>query len=378
MRRLVWVVVLLLVGGIVATFAGGQGEQSKSASQGKSNGFVVAVSNGYFGNTWRTQFLDDMKQVADKYKQEGIISKYIVNNGSSTADQITAINSFIAQGVNAIIVVPQSATGLRPVVEKAIKQGITVVSADDADWPGAVNVVNDNSKTMLVATEWLAEQIHGKGDIVYINGIPGTPFDDARNAEVKQVLANYPDIHIVGQAPGYWTDAKANAAMTSLLGSHPHLDAVLEQDVMARGTTQAFKTAHRSIPPITGDFVCGYFKEWKSMPDLNTFTYTYPAGIGADGLKVAVKLLQGYKLKDSVQSADIVFPNFKHTVSIPIPYYVVRTLPTNNPKWAQMGDPKTKIITLDDALKMCVNKSDNTALDHVLSDSEVNALFQPK
>lgn len=353
------------------------GSAFASTTTQQSKGYVIALSNGFFGNTWRTQFLNDMTQVANSYQKQGIISKFIVNNASSDAQQIAAINSFIAQRVDAIVVVPETESALTPVIEKAIKQGIKVIAADDANWPGAVSVVNNNSMTMNIATQWMAEQLKGKGNIVYINGVPGTAFDNVRNAAVDSVLKKFPGIKIVGKAPGYWTDAKSNAAMTTLLSGNHKLNGVLEQDVMARGTLQAFKTAHTAVPPIIGDFVFGYLREWKSMPKLNTFTYTFPPGIGADGLKVAVKLLQGYKLKPSALSTNVLNPKLKNEVEVPIPYYVVRTVP-KSATWMTQISPKSKVISLSQALKMGKGQSDNTAIDHVLSDKEISALFQSK
>jgi ribose transport system substrate-binding protein len=350
---------------------------ASSSTQTKSGGFVVGLSNGYFGNTWRTQFLDDIQKVADDYKQQGVIKDFLVSNASSDAEQIAAVNSFVAQKVDAIIVVPRVETALTPIIKKATDAGIKVISIDDSSWDNCINVVNDNTIPMTIATEWMADQLKGTGNIVYINGVPGENWDNLRNNEVNAVLAKNTGIKLLATAPGQWADAEANKATTTLLNTYKNIDGVLAQDVMGRGIVQAFQTANRPFVPMIGDFVFGYLRLWDTLPDLNAFTYTFPPGIGADSLMVTVNLLKGKTLKDSSFSQNAFNDKLKNSVVMPLPYYVVRNLPTDNPQWYQDATSKgSKVITLKDALAMGEGKDDNTAIDFVRSQSDIDALFK--
>ncbi len=348
----------------------------ETASSGGDGGYTIGFSNGYFGNTWRSQFLDDFEQVAKEYQATGKITDYTISNAETDAEQIAAINNFIAQGVDAILVVPRVESALAPVVEKAISQGIKVICLDDSSWDGAINVVLDNASTMRVQTEWMVEQLGGKGNIVYINGVPGENWNTVRDDVVKEVLAQYPDINVLAEAPGNWSDTDANQAMTTLLNTYKDIDGVLAQDVMGRGLVQAFETAQRDIPPICGDSANGYLNLWKEKPDLNAFTYTFPPGIGATGLRVAVNLLDGKELKPESLSPNATNPDMINSVVIPIPYFIVRDVPTNNPHWMEVMDPRSKVISLDEALKVNEGKPDNVTMDYIATQDEVDAFFQ--
>jgi ribose transport system substrate-binding protein len=373
-------ITFVCITGIMAVMLAGCSKKSDSGSQNaqaKTSGFKIGFSNGYYGNTWRDQFISDFEQVAKEYQAAGVISGYTISNADTDADQITAINNFIAQGVDAILVVPRVESALAPVVQRALGQGIKVICLDDSSWEGAYNVVLDNYNTMAVLAEWMVDQIGGKGNIVYITGVPGENWDTVRNVAVEEVLKKYPDVHILASAPGSWSDVNANQAMTTLLNTYKNIDGVLAQDVMGRGLVQAFLTAQRSpIPPINGDSVNGFLNMWKSMPGLNSFTYTFPPGIGASGLRIAVSLLQGRTFKPESLSQNVTNAALRNSVVIPIPYYIIRELPKDNPRWVGTMNPKSKLIDLEQALQVNAGKSDNVTMDYILTQAEVDALFQ--
>ncbi|GHV75902.1 sugar ABC transporter substrate-binding protein [Spirochaetia bacterium] len=352
------------------------GCQRKGESASKAGGYKIGFSNGYYGNTWRDQFISDFEKVAEEYKAAGKISQYTVSNADTDADQITAINSFIAQGVDAILVVPRVESALAPVVQRALAQKIKVICLDDSSWEGAYNVVLDNYNTMEVLTEWMVDEIGGKGNLVYITGLPGENWDTVRNVAVKDVLSKYPDVHILAEAPGSWSDVDANRAVTTFLNTYKNIDGVLAQDVMGRGIVQAFQTAQRPFVPLNGDSVNGFLKIWKELPGLNTFTYTFPPGIGATGLRIAVGLLDGKTFKPDSLSQNVTNPALKNSVVVPIPYYLVRNLPQGKPRWMNAVNPRSRVIDLEEALKVNAGQPDNVTMDYIMTQAEVDSLFQ--
>ena len=48
--------------------------------EAKTEGFYIGLSNGYWGNTWRAQMVEDFENKAEEYKEEGIISDYMISN----------------------------------------------------------------------------------------------------------------------------------------------------------------------------------------------------------------------------------------------------------------------------------------------------------
>ena len=52
----------------VFTFAVTAGGDQETASEKKTEGFKVGLSNSYIGNNWRTQMIDGFKEMAEEYK----------------------------------------------------------------------------------------------------------------------------------------------------------------------------------------------------------------------------------------------------------------------------------------------------------------------
>ena len=63
--------------------------------------------------------------------------------------------------------------------------------------------------------------MNGKGNIVAITGVPGTSVDVQRTKAAKEVFAKYPDIHIVAEAIGMWSQAVARTELSKILATHP-------------------------------------------------------------------------------------------------------------------------------------------------------------
>lgn len=353
-----------------------------SSKYSKNKDFVIGFSNGYFGISWRTALINGMEERAAEYKKEGILSDFIVQNSNGVTEQIAAINNFINQKIDALIVDPVSASAIAPAVAKAKAAGIVVVDVSEpGNFPGVVNVIGDNVGLVKITTQWLVEKLNGKGNILYISGLPGNSADEIRNMAIKEVLENFPNIKIVGQAPGSWSETKSNAAMSTLLATYKNIDGVLAQDAMSAGILQALKSANMPLLPMTGDYSYGFLRKWKSE-GLDSITTTYQPSIGRDAVGITVRLLQGSKLKKDKLTTNPLDPKSteKDTIIVPMPYVVVNDTSKLNPvpKWIQMVNSFTKIISLDEALKKGEGQPDTAVLDGALEEYMLDSYFEDK
>ena len=90
---------------------------------------VIALSNAYYGNTWRHQMVEAFEAAAKQAKSEGKIADYIVMNGDgSVAQQNSQIGELILKKVDVLLVDAASETAVNGVIEKACKAGIIVIS----------------------------------------------------------------------------------------------------------------------------------------------------------------------------------------------------------------------------------------------------------
>ncbi len=291
-------VILFCLAVAAAGFAGGQGEAG-------AKGIVVGLSNGPFTHSWRVQMIESLHNQAEAYIAKGWMSKLIVQNaGEDVNTQIAQIRNLIASKVNLILINPNSATALVPVIKEAQAAGILCIIYDQpVDNPPCLNVHMKQKFWMGPIVDWLAKQLNGQGNIVYISGIADQPGNIERDGVVTDTLKKYPGIKVLATANGNWDQAAAQQKMTDLLGSFPNIDGVLTQDGMTLGILRAFDAAGRKVPVVTGETQVAFIKEWKKRKDasgFSTFGVENSPGAVCTSLGIGIRLLQGKKLKPDV------------------------------------------------------------------------------
>jgi ribose transport system substrate-binding protein len=283
--------------------------------------FTIGVSNGFISSEWRTQMLKNMEDVAASYGEQGINIELVVESANvDVQGQIQQIQNLVNRGVDAIIINPNDQAALNLALEDAVAQGIVVVAVDqEISAEGVYNVAINQKEWAMESAKWLAETLGGEGKIILIEGFVGHPANEARMSGVEEVLAQYPNIEVVGRESGSWDQATAQQVVSDLFASIPDIDAVWTQDGMAQGVWTAIRTANPEKFPIgTGEGHAGYLKLWQEIsaehPDFQSFAVCNPPGQGADGLRVAVELLMDKKVDESKLAGP-----FGNTLYMPIP-----------------------------------------------------------
>ncbi len=271
---------------------------------GGGKGFVVGLSNGPFTHSWRVQMIESLHNQSEAYIAKGWMSKLIVQNaGEDVNTQIAQIRNLIASKVNLILINPNSATALVPVIKEAQAAGILCIIYDQpVDNPPCLNVHMKQKFWMTPIVDWMAKQLNGQGNIVYISGIADQPGNIERDQAATEALKKYPGIKVLATANGNWDQAAAQQKMTDLLGSFPNIDGVLTQDGMSLGILRAFDAAGRKVPVVTGETQIAFIKEWKKRKDasgFSSFGVENSPGAVCTSLGIGLRLLQGKKLKDS-------------------------------------------------------------------------------
>jgi ABC-type sugar transport system substrate-binding protein len=354
----------------------GSTSNSASDSASKTSGFKIYVEDGYTGNTWRTQTNDDLQAEAKKMLASGELSDFKLMTSPNDANtQLTHIQQMIADRPDAILFAPISAASAQQAVQRITAAGIKAyIIVDPEPTQGALNIVGGDNTWWAIQAKWLAEKLNGQGNILEVTGLPGNGSDRVRQATAHAVLDKYPGIHIVASVAGSWDPGVARTAVAPVLASHPQIDAVLTQDIMATGIIQAFKSAGRQIPNVmTGDYTCGFLRQWKSQfPTLQSIGIPYTPTMGADALRIVTKLLAGKKLKDGVLQSNEVDPSIKNNALLMPPALAV-TLDGKRGDWT----PNTmQVISLDEAVSRCQGKPDTYALEAPMKDASINGLFK--
>jgi simple sugar transport system substrate-binding protein len=247
-REVVLGLTLVLVAACLCSCGKKEGEGQKTdapSSRGKK--LVVGFSQIGAESGWRTANTDSIKSEAAKRGIDLVFS----DAQQKQENQIKALKSFIAQGVDVIAFSPVVETGWQPVLEEIKKAGIPVILSDRA-----VDVTDDSLYVTFIgsnfieegqrAAEWLAKASGGKAVIAELVGTPGSAPAIDRKKGFEQVLTKYPDMKIVKSQSGDFTRAKGKEVMESFLKS-PEAKQITalyaHNDDMALGAIQAMEEA---------------------------------------------------------------------------------------------------------------------------------------
>ncbi|MFD2261996.1 substrate-binding domain-containing protein [Lacibacterium aquatile] len=283
-------------------------------AQGKK--FTIGLSNGWVGSEWRTQMIDEAVAAAKAWAGEGVTIETIVQSSDvDVQGQIAQVRNFVNQGVDAIIINPNSPTAFDPVFRQAAAKNILVISTDaEVSSKDAIYVGIDQKAWSAQAAEWLAKSLNGKGNVVAINGFAGHPANLRRIEGYQEVFKKYPDIKILNETNADWDQAKGQQTMKTLLATYPQINGVMVQDGMAAGAWRSINEANRADITATGEIRADFLGQWveknyKSGASVN------PPGVMASALNVAVHKLQGKQFKDGIFGG--VYGN---AIYIPIPF----------------------------------------------------------
>jgi simple sugar transport system substrate-binding protein len=168
-------------------------------------------------------------------------------------NQIKAIRSFIAQGVDAIFLAPVVSTGWDSVLKEAKEAQIPVVLLDrDIDPSGKdlylTAVTSDSVHEGEVAGEWLAKTVGTKPcNVVELQGTVGASVATNRKKGFDTAIASHANIKVVRSQTGDFTRAKGKEVMESFIkaeGGGKSICAVYaHNDDMMVGAIQAMKEA---------------------------------------------------------------------------------------------------------------------------------------
>jgi galactofuranose transport system substrate-binding protein len=219
-----------------------QGEDAK-----KSGGLTVGFSQIGAESAWRTANTKSIKEEAEKRGINLVFS----DAQQKQENQIKALRSFIAQGVDVIAFSPVVETGWEPVLQEIKQAGIPVVLTDRA-----VDVSDDSLYQTFIgsdfveegrrAAKWLAEATGGKAKIAELVGTPGSAPAIDRKKGFEEVLAQYPEMKIIKSQSGDFTRAKGKEVMEAFLKSPDakEISALFaHNDDMALGAIQAMEEA---------------------------------------------------------------------------------------------------------------------------------------
>ncbi len=285
---------------------------------------VVGVSwSNFQEERWKTD------EAAMKGALEAAGAGYISTDAqSSTAKQLSDVESLIARGATALIILAQDASAITPAVKQAVAEGIPVIGYDRLiDDPDAFYITFDNVEVgRMQARAVFAAQ--PKGNYVFIKGSPQDPNADFLHAGQLEVLKgaiDKGDIKVVGeQYTDGWLPANAQRNMEQILTAVDNeVDAVVaSNDGTAGGVVAALTAQGLEGMPVSGQDGDHAALNRVALGTQTVSVWKDARDLGRKAAEIAVELAKGAAMKDIAGSQQWTGPNGASLTSLflaPVP-----------------------------------------------------------
>lgn len=183
-----------------------------------------------------------------------------MQNETDFESQINAVENFITQGVDAIVVAPADSKAMVRPLKRAMEAGIVVVNFDvaldeDAKKQQGVELAfvgPDNRGGAKLAGDALGAALGEGGKVVIIEGNPGADNANQRRLGFEDSVAEY-KLDLLDSRTAHWETEEANQVLATMLTANPDIQGVMAaNDSMAIGVIKALEAAGRTDVKVVG------------------------------------------------------------------------------------------------------------------------------
>lgn len=302
----------------VALVAGCTGNTSKDDSSNDGGGGTTSgVANDESGDTvtigfsapaadhgWMGAITRAALAEADKYDDVELVVAEATNDVNL---QISQIETFINDGVDAIVLLPFDGAALTEVATQAMEAGIVVINVDrefSSPFAARTTVLGDNYGMGLSAGTYICEQVGDNPDAIVaeIAGIDSLPLTQDRSRGFADALSDC-GLDVDRRVAADFTVQGGEAAAANLLQAAPHIDALWNHDDdQGVGVMAAIEDANRDEFVMVGGAGSQQVMEAiKADDSVLKATVIYPSTQAADGIRLARLIVQGKALGDLVE-----------------------------------------------------------------------------
>lgn len=208
---------------------------------------TVGLSLSTLNNPFFVSVRDGAQAAADELGLELIVT----DAQDSVSTQLSDIEDLIQRGVDVLIVNATDSDAVVPAVTQANAANIPVIAVDRGVNGGTVAyfIASDNVAGGGLAGQYICEQLGGNGNVVELEGIPGTSAARERGQGFNDHLAaNCAGLSVVARQTANFNRAEGLTVMENILVAQPDIAAVFaHNDEMALGALQAIEASGRDI-----------------------------------------------------------------------------------------------------------------------------------
>ena len=279
---------------------------SNAASSNDETGETVTI--GFSGpeadHGWLAAVNDAALEEAEKYDDVELRSAEGTNDANL---QISQIETFINEDVDAIVMLPTDGAALTDVAIRAMEAGIPVINVDrefSSPFAARTTILGDNYG-MGVSAGTYACQLKEENDladpvIAEIAGIDSLPLTQDRSQGFADALEECGE-EVDNRVAAEFTVESGEAQASNLLQAAPEIDIIWNHDDdQGIGVKAAFDNANRDEFFFIGGAGSADAMRWIQDGEMEA-TVLYPPTQAADGIRLARLIAQDKGLSDLVQ-----------------------------------------------------------------------------
>jgi ribose transport system substrate-binding protein len=290
---------------------------NSSDSTASSSGNNAASSNDDTGDTvrigfsapaadhgWIAGITEAARKEAGKYSD---VDLQVAEGTNDVSTQISQVETFINDGVDAIVLLPFDGAALTPVALQAMQAGIPVINVDrefDSPFAARSTILGDNYGMGVSAGTYICSQLGDKPNAVVaeIAGIDSLPLTQDRSRGFADALGDC-GLKVSNRVAAAFTVESGEAAASNLLQAAPQIDALWNHDDdQGVGVLAAISNAGRNeFIMVGGAGSANAMRAIQADDSVLKATVIYPSTQAADGVRLARLLGQKKSLSDLVE-----------------------------------------------------------------------------
>ncbi len=287
----------------------GQGDggaaQAVSDNDEAGDELVIGFSAPAADHGWMGAITSAAQKEAERYDD---VELRVAEGTNDVNLQISQIEGFINDGVDAIVLLPFDGAALTDVATKAMDAGIPVINVDrefSSPFASRATVLGDNYGMGVSAGTYICEQLGDEPDAVVaeIAGIDSLPLTQDRSQGFADALDGC-GLEVSNRVAADFTVQGGEQAAANLLQAAPEIDAIWNHDDdQGVGVLAAIENAGRDeFFLVGGAGSANMMREIQSGDSVVRATVVYPSTQAADGIKLARLVAHEKSMSDLASS----------------------------------------------------------------------------
>ncbi len=284
--------------------SGGGGNNAASDNDEQGDKVTIGFSAPAADHGWMAGITNAAKAEAEKYSDVELV---VAEGTNDVSTQISQVETFINDKVDAIVLLPFDGAALTPVALKAMDAGIPVINVDrefDSPFAARATILGDNYGMGVSAGTYVCSRLGDNPNAVVaeIAGIDSLPLTQDRSRGFADALGDC-GLKVSNRVAAEFTVESGEEAASNLLQAAPKIDAIWNHDDdQGVGVLAAIQNAGRDeFFMVGGAGSANAMRSIKAGDSVLEATVIYPSTQAADAIKMARLLVQDKAMSDLVE-----------------------------------------------------------------------------